>query len=281
MKIFELLKKGVSLLEENCIDDAQFDAMCLIEKAFEFGRNDYYINRLNEADEDKSEYYLSLIERRIKNEPLQYIIGIWPFMDGEFYVGDGVLIPRQDTETLVEAAAEYIKNNKVKTVVDLCSGSGCIGISLAMMFPNIDVVCIELSKKAFSYLEKNIKLNNVKNVKAINGNIEDGAEKFDIKDIDVLVSNPPYIITKEISLLSREVQNEPFMALDGGEDGFYFYNLIKDKWLYSLKKGSFAGFECGENQARELSKLFDDISSSTQIHNDLNNIQRVVTIIKN
>lgn len=281
MKIFELLKKGVSLLEENCIDDAQFDAMCLIEKAFEFNRNDYYINRLNEADEEKSEYYLSLIERRIKNEPLQYIIGIWPFMDGEFYVGDGVLIPRQDTETLVEAAAEYIKNNKVKTVVDLCSGSGCIGISLAMMFPNIDVVCIELSKKAFSYLEKNIKLNNVKNVKAINGNIEDGAEKFDIKDIDVLVSNPPYIITKEISLLSREVQNEPFMALDGGEDGFYFYNLIKDKWLYFLKKGSFAGFECGENQARELSKLFDDISSSTQIHNDLNNIQRVVTIIKN
>ncbi len=280
MKIFEVLKQGTQLLTNKKIEDAEFDALCLLEKAFGFDRNKYYFNKLNEANEDITNAYFSLIDRRISGEPLQYIVGKWQFMNGEFYVGSGVLIPRQDTEILVETAIEYIKSNNVKTVVDLCSGSGCIGISLAMAFPEIEVYCIELSKKAFSYLNKNIELNGVRNVKAINGDITMGFDYFRIKDIDVLVSNPPYIETDEISRLSREVKNEPFMALDGGNDGYDFYRIIKDKWFLSMKKGSFSAFECGEKQARRLKEMFSGISSRTDIVNDLNGIERVVTAIK-
>lgn len=282
MNYFELLKRGSKILEENGVEDFAFDAQCLLEHVFEIDRNGYFLKRFSAVDEDKKKVFLSLIERRAKGEPLQYIIGKWSFMDGEFSVGEGVLIPRQDTEILVEAAADFIKNNPdVKTVCDLCAGSGCVGISIAMMFPEIQVCCIELSDIAFSYLEKNIKLNNVRNVTAVKGDITKGFEFFNLNDVDVLVSNPPYIETEEIKTLSREVQKEPFMALDGGTDGFDFYRVIGEKWLHFLKKGSFAAFECGETQARELSRIYSVYSSDLNIIKDLNGIERVVSLIKN
>ncbi|MBQ7957294.1 MAG: peptide chain release factor N(5)-glutamine methyltransferase [Clostridia bacterium] len=282
MNIFEVLKSGIAILEENNIEDSGFDAGCLLEEAFGFTKNDYFLNRFNTADEDKTEKFISLINRRASGEPLQYIIGKWPFMTGEFYVGSGVLIPRADTEILVEAAAEFIRRNKdVKTVYDLCSGSGCVGISIGMMFPEVNVYCVELSDVAFSYLERNIKLNKVQNVKAIKGDITEGYEKIAVGEIDVLVSNPPYIETDEIQTLSREVRQEPFMALDGGKDGFVFYNVIKDRWIPYMKKGSFAAFECGENQAEQLKKMYSEYSDKTEIFKDLNNIERVVSFIRN
>ncbi len=282
MTLFDVLKKGTTELEKFGVTEFDFDAFCLLVKAFNLSKTEYYFNRFNLADTEKASEYFKLIQRRISGEPLQYIIGKWEFMDGEFYVGEGVLIPRQDTEILVETAAEYIKaNREVKNVVDLCAGSGCVGISLAMMFPDIEVTSVELSDKAYSFLENNIDLNHVKNVKAINGDITKCFSDFDIGKIDVLVSNPPYIETDEIKVLSREVQREPHMALDGGKDGYYFYNVIKNKWLASLKKGSFAAFECGENQAFKLAEMFKPFSSDIKIFKDLNGIDRVVSLIKN
>lgn len=282
MNIFEVLKSGIAILEENNVEDSDFDARCLLEEAFSFSSNDYFLNKFSTADEDKTEKFMSLIKRRASGEPLQYIIGKWPFMSGEFYVGKGVLIPRSDTEVLVEAAAEFIRNhNDVKTVYDLCAGSGCVGISIAMMFPDLDVYCVELSDVAFSYLEKNIELNNVKNVTVLKGDILQGYKKLSDKQIDVLVSNPPYIETDEISTLSREVREEPFMALDGGKDGYIFYNSIKENWIPFMKKGSFAAFECGETQAQMLREIFSEYSEKTEIFKDLNDIERVVSIIRN
>lgn len=281
MNFSELLKQGSKLLEECGVDDFDFDAMCLMEYAFDFDRNQYFLNRHLTVDEERKENFLSLINRRAEGEPLQYIIGKWGFMDGEFYVGDGVLIPRPDTEILVETAADYIRNNNVNTVFDLCAGSGCIGISLGMMFPDINVVCAELSDKAFVYLEKNIELNGVRNVTAVKCDITKDYNNFDINKIDVLVSNPPYIETDEISTLSKEVRQEPFMALDGGRDGFDFYRIIGEKWISSMKDGSFAAFECGETQARELARIYSEYSSHISIINDLNGIERVVSLIKN
>ncbi len=280
MSIFELLKYGRQILTESGIED--FDAECLLMHVFNFDKNSLFLNRFERADENKKDLFLSLVERRKAGEPLQYLIGKWPFMDGEFFVGEGVLIPRFDTETLVEAAVDYIKrNNDVKVVCDLCAGSGCVGISIGMLFPDIQVYCVELSDKAFYYLEKNIKHNNVTNVKAVKGDITKGIEVFDFGDIDVLVSNPPYIETDEIKTLSNEVQNEPHMALDGGKDGLYFYRIISDKWLNFMKKGCFSAFECGETQAKDLSEIYADFSSQINIHNDLNGIERVVSFIKN
>lgn len=281
MNFSELLKQGSKILEVSGIDDFDFDAMCLLEYAFDFGRNSYFLNRYETVDESNQEKFLSLINRRADGEPLQYIIGKWGFMDGEFYVGEGVLIPRADTEILVETAADFICKNKVETVFDLCAGSGCIGISLGMMFPDIKVVCAELSDKAFSYLEKNIELNKVKNVTAVKCDITKDYVSFDLGRIDVLVSNPPYIETDEITTLSKEVRQEPFMALDGGKDGFDFYRIIGEKWISQMKKDSFCAFECGETQAKELSRIYSEYSSSISIINDLNGIERVVSLIKN
>lgn len=280
MNISEVLKSGENKLKANNIQDYDFDALCLLEETFNFTRNDYYLNRHKEADEKLSEQYFSLIERRISGEPLQYIIGKWPFMYGEFYVGEGVLIPRSDTEVLVYSAIDYIEKNDVKFVFDLCAGSGCVGISVAKKFPDIQVFCVELSDVAFDYLERNIKLNDVKNVTAIKGDITKCFVDFDLEMIDVLVSNPPYIETDEIATLSVEVQNEPFMALNGGKDGFYFYDNIAENWLSFMKKGSFASFECGETQARILAEKLAHLSAETVIHKDLNNIERVVSLIK-
>lgn len=282
MKIFELLKYGRRTLAECAIEDSDFDAECLMMHAFDFDKNKLFLNRLEKADEGKKDLFLSLVERRKAGEPLQYIIGKWPFMVGEFFVGEGVLIPRFDTETLVETAADFIrKNENVKVVCDLCAGSGCVGISIGMLFPDVQVYCVELSDKAFQYLEKNIRHNNITNVKAIKGDITKGINAFDFGDIDVLVSNPPYIETEEIKTLSREVLHEPNMALDGGEDGLYFYRIIGEKWLKYLEKGSFSAFECGETQAKDLSEIYSEFTSEINIHNDLNGIERVVSFIKN
>lgn len=282
MKFFELLKYGRQTLAEIGIEDSDFDAECLMMYAFDFDKNKLFVNRLEEADEERTNAFLSLIERRKAGEPLQYIIGKWPFMDGEFFVGEGVLIPRFDTETLVEAVAEFIRKNKnVKVVCDLCAGSGCIGISLGMIFPDIQVYCVELSDDAFKYLEKNIRHNNVTNVKAVKGDITDGFKAFDFNGIDVLVSNPPYIETDEIATLSCEVQNEPHMALDGGKDGLFFYHVIADKWLKHLNKGCFSAFECGEKQAKDLIEIYSEFSSDINIYKDLNGIERVVSLIMN
>ena len=282
MNIFEVLKSGIEILNKNNVEDSEFDARCLLEEAFGFNKSDYFLNKFSMADEDKTEAFVSLINRRASGEPLQYIIGKWPFMSGEFYVGKGVLIPRSDTEVLVEVAANFIRNHKhVKNVYDLCAGSGCIGISIAMMFPDVNVYCVELSDIAFSYLEKNIELNDVKNVTAVKGDILQGYEKLSDKQIDVLVSNPPYIETDEISTLSREVKEEPFMALDGGEDGYLFYNCINQKWIPFLERGSFAAFECGETQAQMLKEIFSEYSEKTEILKDLNDIERVVSIVRN
>ena len=281
MNIFEVLKKGTEILKNNNVDDYEFDAFCLLEETFSLTKTDYFLKRFEAADEQKVKCFFEYIDRRASGEPLQYILGKWSFMDCEFYVGSGVLIPRSDTEILVETAIDYIKKNDVKVVFDLCAGSGCIGISVARVFPEIQVFCVELSDVAFSYLEKNSVLNNVKNVKAIKGDITEICDGTDIGKIDVLLSNPPYIITSEIETLSREVRKEPVMALDGGEDGFYFYDLISEKWLSSMRRGAFVAFECGETQAIALREKVKPFSADIRIHNDLNGIQRVVSFIKN
>ncbi len=282
MKIFELLKYGRQILAENGIEDSDFDAECLMMHIFDSDKNKLFLNRLEIADEDKKELFLSLVERRKSGEPLQYIIGKWPFMDGEFFVGEGVLIPRFDTETLVETVADFIrKHENIKVICDLCAGSGCVGISIGMLFPDVQVYCVELSDKAFNYLEKNIKHNSITNVKAVKGDIRNGFEAFDFGNVDVLVSNPPYIETDEIKTLSREVLCEPDMALDGGEDGLYFYRIIAEKWLPFIKSGCFAAFECGETQAKDLSEIYSDFASDIKIYKDLNGIERVVSFVKN
>ena len=214
-----------------------------------------------------------ILARRKKGEPLQYILGKWWFYEGEFLVGKGVLIPRQDTETLVAVALDELKEKKNASVADLCAGSGAIGISIAAKRPDITVLAVEKYKRAYEFLEKNILLNRVKNVKSVRADVL----KKPFGCYDMIVSNPPYITTKEMASLQTEVKKEPKTALFGGEDGLDFYRTISAKWKSTLKENGILMFEIGATQASAVAEImkkegFTDIT----LKKDLCGVQRVI-----
>ncbi len=215
----------------------------------------------------------NMLGKRAEKTPLQYIIGKWWFYKGEFFVGEGVLIPRQDTETLVEVANELLGDIKTPSVADLCAGSGCIGISIAQDYPEANVLCIEKYEKAFSYLRKNIEHNGTENVKAV---LADVLEK-PFGSYDLIVSNPPYITAEDMKILSDEVKREPETALYGGEDGLYFYRTITKLWKSALRENGVLAFEVGINEAESVCNILEQNGfSNITVRNDLCGVQRVV-----
>ena len=214
-----------------------------------------------------------IINRRRKGEPLQYILGKWWFFDSEFYVGRGVLIPRQDTETLVDTALELISSKENLAVADLCAGSGAIGISLAAKRPNITVTAVEKYPKAFKYLKQNIELNKTTNVKPVKTDVL--KKPFGL--YDMIVSNPPYITKTDMNDLSREVKKEPRTALLGGEEGLDFYKAISANWKSALKKGGKLIFEIGIGQAEAVGEILKNEGfSEITVIKDLGGVQRVI-----
>ena len=197
------------------------------------------------------ELAVMLCSKRLSGEPLQYLLHEWEFYSLPFKVGPGVLIPRADTEILVDNALDFLKNHLAANVIDLCSGSGCIAISIAKNAPDCHVTAIEKSPEAFDFLEKNITLNQVV-VKPILGDITTEFKGT----YDLLVSNPPYIKSNIIPCLQLEVQHEPLMALDGGEDGLFFYHIIAEKWFPHVKNNGKIMVEIGHDQAKEVSGIF-------------------------
>lgn len=279
MTINELCRQGAEYLENAGKENSGFDARCLMEYVLNVSQTKYMLIRDKAIDAKKEVQYLSLIRRRVSGEPLQYILGKWDFMDSSFYVGEGVLIPRPETELLVDYAIKFLKNKKNPIVFDLCSGSGCIAISVAKAVKGSTVYAVEKSDKAFDFLMKNIKLNSAKNVKAIKGDITDN-KLLDAIEPDLILSNPPYIPSDEIDYLQSEVKREPRMALDGGQDGYDFYRVLSKDWLRKLKKGGSMAVECAENQADEISQMFYLSRSEVNIINDLSGFPRIVTAVK-
>lgn len=191
------------------------------------------------------------INRRISGEPLQYILGEWEFYGLPLFVGKGVLIPRPDTETLVDEAISII-GEKQAAVCDLCSGSGAIAIAVAKN-TRAKVTAIEISEEALGYLNKNKELNKV-SLEVIKGDI---LSNIETDRFDLILSNPPYIKTGVIPTLSVEVGHEPTLALDGGQDGLIFYNRIASYWKTKLKDGGRLMVEIGYDQAQEVIKIFE------------------------
>ena len=195
-----------------------------------------------------------VIRRRISGEPLQYIIGKWEFYGLEFYVGEGVLIPRAETETLVETALLLCKGNTAPKIADYCSGTGCVAIALAHCLPKAELTAVELSQEACEYLLKNIELNNAVNVSLLKADVLIDFWEGD-EALDMITSNPPYICTAELEGLRREVQYEPKMALDGAEDGLLFYKKIAKNNKSHLKKGGWLVLEVGDTQSKEVYEI--------------------------
>lgn len=272
MTLSEAFNYGVYFLSGNGVDEAEFKSLCLACHCAGIKNSEY---KTHKNDEIIMKRFADLLWRVKSGEPLQYVIGKWDFYESEFYVGKGVLIPRPETEELTELVIKNAKKIKNPVVFDLCSGSGCIGISIAKAVPSATVYCFEKSDDAYFYLEKNAK--NIDNVKIIKADIYYPEKVENLVKADIIVSNPPYIRTSDIEGLQSEVQEEPKMALDGGEDGLDFYRVIADKWIdYITEQGSLF-LEIGEDQGQDVSMLLNNSNMrDVEVVKDLSNNERIV-----
>lgn len=232
-----------------------------------------YKKVLTDNEENKVK---DILFKRINGYPLQYILGKWTFMGRDFSVGEGVLIPRDDTEVVVLSVIPYLEQNKNLRIIDLCSGSGIIAVTLKCMFPKCEVHALELSEKAMPYLKRNIE-SLAPDVILHQGDLNLLCECFEDNYFDLVISNPPYIESEVIPTLQTEVKREPKMALDGGTDGLDFYRSITQKWSNKLKPGGMMAFELGEGQFDMVKAMMKEIGfENINEFKDLGNIQRAI-----
>ena len=273
--IEELLQYGKEQLEKSGNEYAKYERKVLLEEVL--GCNYMYMlmNGSEEVDAEKEQHYKNLITQRCNHYPLQYMLGVAHFMDYTFFVNEHVLIPRNDTEVLVETADELIGKctNPDMKVLDLCCGSGCIGISLKLYHKEIELILSDYSKQALEITNKNLAKYNVK-AEVLCGDL---FEVFTGK-VNMIVSNPPYIETKVIDTLMPEVRDyEPMSALDGGEDGLDFYRRIVKEAPKYLEDDGYLMFEIGHNQALAVQSLMKDRGfSDVQVKKDYAGLDRVV-----
>lgn len=270
-----MLKLATKKLNDAGIENAAFDAACIVEHITGLTRV-----RVLLSDEDipseQSEAVDNALLRRISGEPLQYILGEWDFYGRTFVVGDGVLVPRPETELLVDLALEKIKDVENPVIFDLCAGSGCIGLTIAAQRPDSKVFLFEKYEQAYSYLERNIEKLALSNAVPVRCDIKDGRLEFILENPDFIISNPPYLRRDELSAVSEEVSREPVTALDGGEDGEDFYRVIAELWLPRIKHDGGIAVECDPSQTLSIAKMFTDHASRVKIVTDLFGCQRAV-----
>ncbi|MBQ7597534.1 MAG: peptide chain release factor N(5)-glutamine methyltransferase [Clostridia bacterium] len=265
-------------MQRGGVENAAFEARTLLEIVLgkERATNAYISDAALSAQQTAQTE--ALLQRRLSGEPLQYLCGNWDFLDSTFAVGEGVLIPRPETEELVLLALERMKGMPAPTVFDLCAGSGCIGLSVKRRRSDANVYLFELSEGALRYCNENrCALGFARTVPLIQADVLRGyAAVSSLPVPDVILSNPPYIASAELPTLQREVQKEPAMALDGGEDGLVFYRAIAEKWLPFLRPGALVGVECGETQTQLVAALFGLQGFSCEISKDFNGFDRFV-----
>ena len=225
--------------------------------------------------DDIIEAVKAAVSRRAAGEPLQYILGAWDFLSLTLEVGEGVLIPRPDTELLCELAADKLRAIDTPAVLDLCAGSGCVGLGVASLLGNATVTAVELSDEALVYLRRNVAHYAQYDVTVVQDNVLSPTGTY--TPVDAILSNPPYIPSADIPSLMREVQYEPKMALDGDADGLTFYRAITARWTPYLKRGGLLALEVGIGQAADVAALMRDAGyANVEIYRDLGGVERVV-----
>lgn len=277
MKLNDIYLNAVKLLDENKIENSSFEVKELIKHHLNLSETEFLLRRFDDYCDDFITELNESVSRRLLGEPIQYIIGEWDFMGNTFKVGKGVLIPRPETELLCQYVIDELKNCGETVAYDLCSGSGCIAVSLKLFLPECKIFAVEKSEAAYRYLEhNNMALCHKGGLNAVNGDIFDIDCFAMFPDADVIVSNPPYIRKSDIPGLQAEVHREPVMALDGGEDGLDFYRFIISAWKSKLKPDGFFAFECGEDQSDDISDIFYKNGFDSTIVKDYNDINRFV-----
>lgn len=278
MKVRELKKIGIKKLEENNIEDCIYKVDKLLQYILNMSKIDLVINEEKNIDSKIENNYFVLINEIIEGKPLQYITNTQEFMKLNFYVNEDVLIPQPDTEILVEKTLDVAREDNKLSILDLCTGSGAIAISIKKYKNNAKVYASDISKKALEIAKLNAK-NNDTDIIFIES---DMFQNINNKKFDIIVSNPPYIETKEIENLPKDVQNEPAIALNGGEDGLKFYKIIRDEAYKYLNKNGKILLEIGYNQKDIVEKLFSDNKyyKNIESYKDLSNIDRIIKIEK-
>lgn len=271
----QVLRTAAEKLRAAQIENASFDASCLVENITGLSHTKIML-----CDDDIADEQAELVERavlrRISGEPLQYILGEWDFFGRTFEVGEGVLVPRPETELLVELALEKLRNVRYPVVFDLCAGSGCVGLTIAAERPDAHVWLFEKYDEAFHYLKRNIKKLGLTNVQAVQHDITLGYDDKISETPDLIVSNPPYLRTDELDGLSTEVMHEPATALDGGKDGVDFYRIIASRWLPNVNKHGGIIFECDPSQTLEIADMLMPYAMRVKIVTDIFGLQRAV-----
>lgn len=278
MNIGSLLNLATKMLKSKKIDTARLDSQLILGKVLNKDKIYLMINSNEEVEKEKEEEFLNLINKRMENMPVRYILGEVDFMGLDFYIEEGVLIPRSDTEVLVEEVLKIIGKDEKLYVCDLCSGSGAIGISLAYYRKNIMVDLIDFYEKPEKISKKNIIKNNLENqVKFIKSDLLKEPIK-ELKKYDIIVSNPPYIKEDVIETLMDDVKNyEPRSALSGGDSGLIFYERIVEESKKVLKENGILAFEIGYDQGDSVSNIMKNNGYiDIKVVKDLAGLDRVV-----
>lgn len=251
------LKALVKQAEKKLVssDDAGVDAYELLRFVFGFSKTDILLYPERAVSAEKINEFDLLVEKRASGYPLQYILGEWDFYGNTFFVSEGVLIPRNETEQIADEACSFLKNKKNKVVFDLCSGSGCIGLSIAVNNPHCSVYLFDISPFALECSKKNLEKLKLDNVKILDYDIFSGFENSNLPAPDVILSNPPYVTNEEFETLQTEIFFEPKSAIVCDGDGLDFYRAICEKWLPYLNEGGFFMLESGEEQPEKIADI--------------------------
>ena len=276
MTIYQAIKKGMIDLKVKNIEEPKLKARILMQYVLNKERQYILVHDNEELSKEQLEKYFLCIKKIVSGIPLQHITNLQEFMKLNFYVDENVLIPRPDTEILVEEVIKISTKVRAKKILDLCTGSGAIAVSLAKYLENVQITAVDISSKALQVAIRNAKNNNVEEkITFIESDLftDIAKEKYDI-----IVSNPPYIKSNVIPNLNEEVRKEPYIALDGGLDGLNFYKkIIKDGYEYLKYKG-YLCLEIGYDQKEEVEQIIknDDKYFNTYSKKDLYGNDRII-----
>ena len=272
-RIIDVINWGVDYFENKSLENPRLEIEIFLQHILDCKKIELYTNFENKVSAHDLNTLKGYIKRRLRNEPSQYIVGKSNFYGRDFYVDNNVLIPRPETEILINACIEFLSMKGNPEIIDIGTGSGCIGITLAKEIPSSNVIAIDCSEKALAVAEKNAKNIGIKNIDFVKSDFL--KQTIDLR-ADLLVSNPPYIPTTDISTLEQDVRDyEPLSALDGGPDGLTIHRAIADQAGAVLKTGGLIAVEFGINQSTSIKKIYGAAGfSSMNIHSDLSGTDR-------
>lgn len=256
MTIQEILKKGSFILKDNHIENPKLKARLLLQFILNKKREYLIIYDDKKLTKQQEEDYFKAVDKLLEGVPLQHITHHQEFMKMNFYVNEDVLIPRPDTEILVEEVIKISKNFKAPAILDMCTGSGAIAISLAKYIPNAKIYATDISDKALIIARKNAENNELEDkIKFVQSDLFENIENI---KFDIIVSNPPYIKEDDIQHLDDEVRKEPIIALNGGTDGLEFYRKITKSAYEYLKFNGYLCYEIGYNQKIDVIEIIEN-----------------------